>query len=459
MKTVKYLIIFIAMLMSSCDEYRQEIPASGNPEIILNKRELYSEPGRKFVIAATLKDDLGLKSVKIHAPELFLEKTIFFDTDENGEWLLEYDLEYEFKAPEETKREDVFMISLEVEDVSGNIVKDALDLKLDGDFNAPVVSELVPVDGTVMLMPMTGDIDVDLSFMVSDETGLDTLRVIQEELGVDEEIIIGGLKTYHFEKTLSVPSAVEEYILQIIATDTFVEPNRLELKAKFSVQEGLTVLYLADVPKGTDLTADDIVGVPMICHEYDNGEFIFRYYADTDNKEIYFLGQESSFQPHCFGLDQEGKLVNKSDALPVVLPEKGYYEIMVNPSILEYSVSKYTPSSEVYFSDDSRRLIVVANGVTAQTADITWMADVTNDGAVLSNDPDNPYILTKDIELTGSTVQIVVTGAGWSPFWRLDEDGVAVFNGGVEHPYDGGTGIYTLSLDTELSRISITRKK
>lgn len=54
MKTIKYLIIFIAAVICACDEHRQEFPASDNPEIILSKKELYSVPGRKFVIEATL---------------------------------------------------------------------------------------------------------------------------------------------------------------------------------------------------------------------------------------------------------------------------------------------------------------------------------------------------------------------------------------------------------------------
>lgn len=49
----------------------------------------------------------------------------------------EYELSYEFLAPQETKREETYIVNLMLEDVSGNKVTKALTLYLDGDFKAP----------------------------------------------------------------------------------------------------------------------------------------------------------------------------------------------------------------------------------------------------------------------------------------------------------------------------------
>ena len=163
--------------------------------------------------------------------------------------------------------------------------------------------------------------------------------------------------------------------------------------------------------------------------------------------------------PHRNAASHRGISVFRTDATPVLLEEEGYYEITVDPANLTYEVCQYTPSSEIFVSDESRPLIVVGHGMTAETADITWTVDTSNQNAWLHNDPENPYILTKDVELTGSDIQIVISGAGWSPFWRLDANGVAVFNAGTEHTYTGAVGYYTLKLDTELSRLSVIRKK
>ena len=45
----------------------------------------------------------------------------------------------------------------------------------------------------------------------------------------------------------------------------------------------MVTLFLADVPKGTDLTAD-VCGVPMLYHKKSKGIFTFKYYTECDNK-------------------------------------------------------------------------------------------------------------------------------------------------------------------------------
>ena len=460
MKLIKPLAgMTIIMSAWNCtpDEIR-DFPDSQPPVISLQADETYSVPGRNFTIEAILYDDLGLASVNLISPELYLDKTIFFDM-ENEKLVTEYELSYEFLAPESASGEDRFIIGIRLEDVSGNIVEKKLVLRLDGEFNAPVVSNMRPQDGAVLLMSAEPEIRLTISFDITDETGIGQLAVSQETLNINEKLDLEGIKSWHFEKEITVPAEKADYVLNITATDTFIEPNTLEMTTGFSVSEQLETMFLADVPTDTDLNADDIVGVPMICHEVNDGVFTFRYYADEPNKEIRFLGQESSFEPHCFGAFSDGILENSTDATPVLLEEEGYYEITVDPANLTYEVCQYTPSSEIFVSDESRPLIVVGHGMTAETADITWTVDTSNQNAWLHNDPENPYILTKDVELTGSDIQIVISGAGWSPFWRLDANGVAVFNAGTEHTYTGAVGYYTLKLDTELSRLSVIRKK
>ena len=75
---MKSLFRLSALLMLLCfmgcsDDEGISYPTSDAPEIKVLRDELYSNPNRKFVIKADLKDDLGLKSLKIVIPEFYLD--------------------------------------------------------------------------------------------------------------------------------------------------------------------------------------------------------------------------------------------------------------------------------------------------------------------------------------------------------------------------------------------------
>lgn len=458
-----FLLILTSVLtlwMTGCSREKDSFPASDDPRITVVRDELYSVPNRKFCIKALLEDDLGLKSLNISIPELFLDKTIRFDIGD--EFVTSYKLKYEFLAPADTKNDDQYNVTLTLTDLSGNTISKVLVLYLDGDFDASQIIGLKPVDGAVFLMSDNQEVDLNIVFDLEDITGIRSVEVLQEELGIKEKISLDGDKKYHFDKTYKMPSKVATYELQVRVMDAFVEPNADTVKVAFSMAEGLDAMYLADVPLGTDLEEYDALGVPMYYHEVKDGVFMFKYYADRDNKEIYFLGQESSFEPHCFGFASDGVLDKSTTAAPIVLPKKGYYKITVNPLNMTYEFEPYTPTSMVHVASDkmSERMVVCGWGMSAETSDRTWAADINNTGALLFNDPDNPYILTKDVELVPDTImQIVITRSGWSTYWRTDAHAVLVLNGGTEHKYEprpGGT--YVLRMDTELERISLIKK-
>ncbi|MEZ0131820.1 hypothetical protein AB9T88_19355, partial [Flavobacterium sp. LBUM151] len=77
--------------------------------------------------------------------------------------------------------------------------------------------------------------------------------------------------------------------LTITAKDKFAIPNTGSLNINIVATNEYPALYLCDQPKGTNLTTD-AVGVPMYFHEKNGQDFEFKYYADKDNKEVYFLG-------------------------------------------------------------------------------------------------------------------------------------------------------------------------
>lgn len=433
------------LLLTGCkDDNETSYPDSASPEIVVKRDELYSLPNRKFVIKADLKDDLGLKSLKISIPEFYLDKEITFPMDKP---VTEYELAYEFLAPSDTKVTDTFKVNLLLTDVSNNSVVKELTLHLDGDFNAPDIHNIKPSDGSIIFQ--AEDMQLDISFDVTDATGIDSIIVTAEELEINEKVKVDGTKEYTFNKSFPIPSDLKTYEITITTVDNFVEPNKKSQKLKFSVANGLTEMYLADVPMGTDLTKD-IFGVPMYYHQKKDGIFTFRYYADRANKEIYFLGQETSFEPHCFGSTEEGKLENSTSARPVLLPAKGYYEISVDISTMSYTATPYTPASPVY---DPSHITICGNGIELAG----W--DPNNTDLLLSANPDNPYQLERTLTLTGGDVAMTITSPNWgNPFWRLDEKGITVLLGGNNFSYKGTEGTYKFMMDTELERATLVKE-
>lgn len=410
-----------------------------------------------------MNDDLGLKSVRIQIPELSLDKTINFSLDP---LLTTYDLSYFFEVPADREASEAFKVKLTITDVSDNSIDQDINLRLDGEFSAPAITMITPKEGAVVLLSTSNKLPVN--FVVNDDSGIDNIQIKCAALGIDETVqLTGSPQSYTFNKTYTLPVTAAEYVLTITAKDKFAIPNMGTLNVNIVATNEYPAIYLCDQPKGTNLTTD-AVGVPMYFHEKIGQDFEFKYYADKDNKEIYFLGQEADFAPHCFGLNSSGGLIDDISSAPIILSTKGYYKIKVNPNTLAYTVTKYTPASKVWADianglwhdvEAQRKTFVsvCGGGIQGATWD-TWDAWVQK-GLHLANNPNNPYQLVGEYTLTGQ-MEATFTGQWWSPSWRLIKNGIATMtpgeNGNAKYP--AAPGVYKVVLDTELERVFITKK-
>jgi len=179
---------------------------------------------------------------------------------------------------------------------------------------------ITPKEGAVVLLSTSNELPVN--FVVNDDSGIDYIQVQCADLGIDETIQLDNApQSYTFNKTYTLPVTAANYVLTITAKDKFAIPNTGSLNVNIVATNEYPAIYLCDQPKGTNLTTD-AVGVPMYFHEKNGQDFEFKYYADKDNKEIYFLGQESGFAPHCFGLNGSGNLTDDVASAPIILPTK-----------------------------------------------------------------------------------------------------------------------------------------
>jgi hypothetical protein len=458
-----FFLALFAVLLHGCQDNESGYPSSDNPTMVVSTNEIYGAPSRKFEIKAALADDLGLKSVRIQIPELSLDKVITFETEP---LLMSYDLSYFFEIPANTGTSEVYKIKLTTTDVSENTIDQEINLRLDGEFSAPLISMITPKEGAVILLSTSNLMPVN--FIVNDDSGIDFIQITCEALDINETIQLQDApQSYTFNKTYTLPVTAANYVLTITAKDKFAIPNTGTLNINIVATNEYPAIYLCDQPKGTNLTTD-AVGVPMYFHEKNGQDFEFKYYADTDNKEVYFLGQEADFAPHCFGLNASGNLTDDVASAPIVLPAKGCYKIKVNPNTLAYTVTKYTPSSKVWadvanglwHDDEAQRrpfVSVCGGGIKGATWD-TWDAWVQT-GLHLANNPNNPYQLVGEYTLTG-TMEATFTGQWWSPSWRLIKNGIATMspgeNGNAKYP--AAPGVYKVIVDTELERAFITKK-
>ncbi|MBA4318854.1 MAG: hypothetical protein C0412_10675, partial [Flavobacterium sp.] len=321
-----------------------------------------------------------------------------------------------------------------------------------------------PKEGAVILLPSSNIMKV--KFTVNDDSGIDFVHVTCAALSIDDMVSVNGAQSYTYEKDFELPRNDASYVLTINAKDKFVVPNSGTTNINVIASNDYPAIYLCDQPKGTNLTTD-AVGVPMYFHDKNGQDFEFKYYADKDNKEIYFLGQEADFAPHSFGLNGSN-LAYGSNVSPIVLPTKGYYKIKMNPKTLTVSFAKYTPSSKVWadianglwHDDEAQRkpfVSVCGGGIQGANWD-TWNAWVQT-GLHLANNPNNPYQLVGEYTLTG-TMEATFTGQWWNPSWRLIKNGIATMspgeNGNAKYP--AAPGVYKVIIDTELERAFITKK-
>lgn len=471
-----FFLAFFSIFFAGCQEDNQpSFPASAQPTLTVAATDIYGAPNKKLEIKAVLTDDLGLKSARIQIAELSLDKVITFKTDP---LLTAYDLSYFFEIPSNRGMSESFKIKLTVTDVSGNSEEKEINLRLDGEFNAPAIALNTPKDGAIILV--TSGSQMTVNFTVNDNSGIDFVQVECAALGISDVVTLtGSPQSFTFNKIYNLPITSANYVLTITSKDKFTIPNTGKLEVNFKIDNAYptdyAAIYLCDQPKGTDLTAD-AVGVPMYFHTKTGQDFEFKYYANTDNKEIYFLGQNLDFGPYQFGHNAAGSLKAGLDSAPIVLPSKGYYRIKVNPVTLTYSATKYTPTSQVWdvsngnwlesnaWNKDPFQSIFI--GIAGEGFDVEknwepWNAWNNTPNLKLANNSSNKYQLTGELTVkSAGNIKITFTGQWWKPEWRLIKNGIATRNFGTtdNEPYPTTPGIYKVVLDTELERAVITKK-
>lgn len=441
--TVLWAFLSATALLVGCsddDDYKDVDGQS--PTLELTSDHIRTLTGYEFKIAGKIVDKDGIRSIQLKCADLYLDKTIDLLAI-YAEPLYEYGLNYSFTIPKKTAGES-FIVKVIVTDLGGRTVENEVAITMDGDYTKPVLTPSTGLFSTDINIVLSEGTSKTFKFKATDkdtdDKGLGRLELSIPDLNILESVDIEeeGVTEENLECTVIFPSdKTGTYPLTIRAIDWLGNVVEKEYTVLVSKVKDYANLYLVDF-EGTAnslLTGSDVWGIPMPIERTANFTYKGRYYAAQPNTPVRFVTSKTSFNV-CFGEDKNnpGKLTGVAeDVQPIILPEKGYYEITMNTEEGEYTVKKYTPEDEpitentMIYLDDSRpnegqirlELGLAGEGFTGAGWD-------TANLLMLNQDTDNPYIFTCDMAIpTRGSVKITITPRhswGWwpSPFWRFD---------------------------------------
>ncbi|MDX1699049.1 MAG: hypothetical protein R3250_00455 [Melioribacteraceae bacterium] len=466
MKKRILLFVFSIILIASCEK-DDEITVDSQPEFTMIEESISSLPGRNFSIKATINDPAGVESINLKYEPWFLDKTIIVKDSTPST----YNLDYSFQVPTAAEENSQHTIVITSTNVGGVSTSKDVSVTLDLDDEAPQIIVEKPENGSTVLIG-EGD-EIDFNITVSDNEQLSGFLI--EGGSFSETLEISGT-SYQYQNSLNIDET-GSYSFNITVTDEAGNQQTESFTVNVLDELKFDKMYFTDVSTSEALSTD-VFGVPALTEAIrEEGEegyvFTARYYSESSNSEIRFIPQKGSFEPYTFGasLEIEGMLTNgsSSNVNPIILPEKGYYEIKIDLRDLSYSVSSYTPSEDTFPLVQVIGTGIEINGETTCTSNVDGANLCWNfaSGKQLIQDPENPYRFSATMKLYDETTNDGSNGfilnantSGWGPFWRFDngeDPNNAVLNGGTNFVFGPEAyGTYKFVFDTHLNRVSLT---
>ncbi|MFT3738102.1 MAG: hypothetical protein QM786_05050 [Breznakibacter sp.] len=459
------LLMALAITVACEDDGGKKWTVTSGPGLTLTSDEIHSKQGRTFVIQGVVTDEVGVDKVNLNIDEWYLDRDI--QVMKKDSLVKSYNLYYSFAIPDDATDKE-YIVTVTVTNVGGLTMTKQLTVSMNGDFDSPTLSVSEPASG-LTVTPST-EVDLAIKCTLSDARQLGYFVVKESSLDLYDSIsFMGtGAQTYTYSKTVTLPAVVADYTFNFTLADSagLVVTNSRTVKASFVYEK----MYLADVATDAELVSD-LFGVPMLITTSGTNKFVAQYYSEKTNSEVRFLPQTTSFSPHCYGIDPDNnnKLVDSQDALPIVLPEIGYYRITIDVDALTYSVEKYTPTDTPYASNTSTtddnlylgELGIIGKGFPGYT-DQNWSPKTA---IIFDRDASNSYRFTKTLDMEGDVEFIFGPQhqSGWwpEPFWRFDrkvDPEATILKGGDNVDMDvSSRTTYKVVFDSHLNRAKVVK--
>ena len=451
----------MAIMALSCEEDAFQLPES-EPRIE-GSRQFRGIPGEAVRIQLSVTDPVGLKNVSLNYDTWNLNESFSISGETS------FELSYELDVPGDAENGSMHALLLQAINSNDVMSTDTVTLVLNGDKEAP---SIIPTGANGIHFLVEGP-DATLAFEVIDDQQLATVLIVGGSLS--EEVTVNS-RSFVYNKELNfLQSGIYEF--EVTATDA--DGNSTTETLTLVAQEPFDAMYLADVATDEALVSD-LMGVPMLINSSEDTlragkAFVANYYNASQDTEIRFIPNKTSFEPFTIGADAEGNLKVAVDAAvtPMVLSDIGYYQITLELEDLSYTIEKYTPEDTVYEYTTVIGTGVKVNGEST-CVDNTTELDGTcwhfKSAKRLVKDEINPYLFHAELEIfdydpstEGESGFILgANETGWQHFWRFDKEkdpDVTVLNGGSNFRFlDGESGTYLIRFDTHLNRVQVTPK-
>ena len=464
-----WTFLFAATLTTGCSDDNDYKDVDGqSPTLELASEHVRTLTGYEFKIAGKVADKDGIRSIRLQSSELYLDKIIDL-VALYPETLYEYDLNYGFTIPDETEG-DEFTVKVTVTDLGGRTMESNVLITMDGDYTEPTITFTSFAENFNIAINES----MTFNFTARDDKALAYLELVIPGLDISERVDVEeGETEATFEKTITFPSdGVGAYIMTVRAVDAFDNVVERESTILVTRLHDYSSMYLVDF-EGTDnalLTDGDVWGVPMPVERMSVLQYRARYYSAVENTPIRFVANKDNFDI-CFGDDKtnpRSMTEVKENIQPIILPNKGYYEIIFNLESGEYTVTPYTPTdapiaigSKLHYNDQEYELKMGFVG--------GWFDGAPGWGGPkniheLTQDPNNLYRLTTELTYSKEdSFDVNITpyhpDNWWTePAWRFDGANESFLTGNNNDSKRVPPGKYTFEFDTHLGQSKLLKK-
>jgi len=305
---------------------------------------------------------------------------------------------------------------------------------------------------------------------LSDDAGLKsfTLRYddwyLYNTISLDD---LGNPKTYHVKYKFKMPDTAANKIHSITLTATNTGYATQSSQFKILLDADFPKMYLVESTDPAKLTSD-LFGVPMLINKTSSYNYEAIYYSAAANSKVWFIPSKTTIKPFMYGIDPQNSSKLTGDfarALPVVLPNAGYYKITFNTLNLSYNIQAMPAPNP---AGAYPQAAFVGRGFY-DYPNMNWQ-NALPDIILMNKDLTNPYLFTKTVKLgtppgqSYTTAQfIITTNNGWTVFWRFDNDkepDYTVFGGGTntDIPITTTPVTYKITFDSYLNRCKFERQ-
>lgn len=330
----------------------------------------------------------------------------------------------------------------------------------------PPVESISFTDVTDLLIDSAGN-PINIRATITASNGLEKIEILYSPWNLSKTITSFTQNVYSLNETVIIPenAALQIHSITIKVTDKKGAVNFVDVKV--GLQDlNYEQLYMADI-ENTETLQNSLFGVPMSMEKTGSHTYEIIYYARTNNVNVRFIPNKSSFTPVAIGVDpaNANKLItDAAQSLPITLSNRGYYKISINTLLLTYNVESFTATGTPF-----DQVAIVGRGFT-DYPDMNWQNTLPNI-ILMDQDPVNKFLFTKLVKMGipagvswyNTTQFIFTTNNGWTNFWRFDNSSKperAVFNGGfgLEFPVTSTPVSYLIVFDSYTQKVQAIKQ-